>query len=195
MNTSINQNFDIKKYEVLVYALYIIAAIFLVAGIIFPVKMINELGNAINRNPEMLFFPLYIGLLLIAFAGLSFATAVILKQPSNETDWIVKTLNAIGTILIIIGVFGFFVASSDDLGIKELRNAGLIGGVLILLFHLKIGLLCLGLASLHNKYNSEMTIKAAKTEGSNKHVYCTSCGKQVIIEPGDKMCYHCGEKL
>ncbi len=196
MNTQSIQNFYNRKFDTLVTVLYIIAAIFLLAGIFIPGAMISDFGQIISRNPEVLIFPLYIGLLLIAFAGLSYAIAVVLKQPSDETVWIENTMTTIGTILIIIGVIAFIIANSNDAPISELRKLGVAGGVLLLLFHLKIGLLCIGAASLHNKYNAGKVSSNITTEDSSKKVvYCTSCGKQVEIEPGDKMCYHCGGHL
>lgn len=155
--------------------------------------MIAEFGKIISRKPEVLVVPLYIGLLILSFAGLSYIIAVILKKPTSETLWLEKAMNTSGTVLIIFGVLGFFIAASRDSSISELRQFGVAGGVLLLLFHLKVGLLCIGAASLHNKYNTGGI--ANSTEESSKVVYCTSCGKQVKFEAGDEMCYHCGEPL
>jgi len=195
MNTPIPQNNNSSSYKILVISLNILTSIFVIAGIIIPAMMIVDLGSYISRSPEILIIPIYLLIVLFSLAGMSYIIAEILKQPSSETVWLENTMTYFGVILIIVGVIAFFIAATNDSSISELRKLGVEGGFLLLIVHLKIGLLCLGLASIHNKLNSTWVRDDKSNGNSSRMVYCTSCGKQVEIEPGDKMCYHCGGQL
>lgn len=195
MNTPIPQDNSSSSYKILAISLYALTIIFFFAGIIMPAMMINDLGSIIGRKPEILIIPIYLLIVLFSLAGMSYIIAEILKQPSSETVWLENTMTYLGVALIIIGVIAFFIAATNDSSISELRKLGVEGGFLLLIVHLKIGLLCLGLASIHNKLNSTWVSDDKSNGNSTRMVYCASCGKQVEIEPGDKMCYHCGGQL
>jgi len=87
------------------------------------------------------------------------------------------------------------VAVSNDSPIGGIKRFSIVVGLLLLLFHLQLGLLCLGLASIHDKFNTRDEANDITVDDSGKVVYCPSCGKQVEVEPGDKVCYHCGGQL
>jgi len=195
MNTPILQNKNSNNNKVLVFALYTLTIIVFFTGIIIPVMLISESGEIANWKPKDFFVPIYIVIILISFAGMSYIIAEILKNPSNETVWLENTLTVFGVVFIIIGVIAFFVAVSNDSPIGGIKRFSIVVGLLLLLFHLQLGLLCLGLASIHDKFNTRDEANDITVDDSGKVVYCPSCGKQVEVEPGDKVCYHCGGQL
>jgi hypothetical protein len=186
---------DSKKYSPLITVMQIFAIFFLIAGVVLPIIVISNMGEQlIDRKPEMVIFPIYFGILLFTFSGISYLISVILSTPSQKTLWIENIVSAMGIILIIIGIIGFGVAVSETNGsLRELQNYGIIGGLFILLFHADLGLICLGTASLHNKYRNDIIVLKT-SESETTIIYCPNCGKKnsgIDIE----FCEDCGEKL
>jgi len=55
-----------NNYEVLCTIYNIFAVVFFIAGVFLPIIIISNIGwKTFDRNPEMLIFPKYLGILLI----------------------------------------------------------------------------------------------------------------------------------
>lgn len=189
------QTFYDKKYNILVIALFTLTIVFFLAGLIIPGTIISKFNKLISREPGTLLLPIYIGIIILSFAGISFLIAEILKNPTKESVWLENVMSGLGIALIIIGIFGFFMAASKNSSIDELRELGIKGGVVLLVIHLKLGLICIGLSAIHNKFNSYGIVNNNDSQNSAIESYCPSCGKQLTIDPTDKICYHCGNDL
>jgi len=196
IKSSPTNNTKPKENNVLVSVLQLFAVIFLGAGIILPIIIISGMNERlIDQNPAVLILPLYLGVLLITFAGLSYLITEILLRPSLKTLWLENIVTALGVIVIIIGVIGFFMIISETNGsFYELQVIGVKGGIFILLINIQIGLLCLGTASIHNKY-SVIGDNLKTPQSDSGIVFCPNCGNKIKLESGMEYCDKCGFKL
>ncbi len=174
---------------------FIFAVILLAAGIILPIYLISEIpSRVIERSPEVLIFPVYTGFILLIFAALCGMIGYILHNPDKKTIWLENTLNTFAAIILIIGVIFFFIIISETSGsMRELRNLGGFGAVVVLFIHGLLCVLCAGVASIHNKYNSgHFSMLHSKPVQTSR--YCSGCGNQAPADSG-QFCQECGNKL
>ncbi len=178
--------------EGLISFLYGFGIILVLGGIIVPIYLISKIPSIVlERSPEVLIFPIYLGLIMLIFSALCYSKSVVLKKPSIDTKWIENALNSLSAIIIIIGFILFFIAISETSGsLRELRNLGFGGGVVLLIFHVTIGLLCAGMAAIHKKYG----LHAVSQKTTTTAIFCSSCGTKVADNHG-QFCEECGNKL
>ncbi|PIQ31076.1 MAG: hypothetical protein COW63_08635 [Bacteroidetes bacterium CG18_big_fil_WC_8_21_14_2_50_41_14] len=196
MSSNSTSLYDNKKnYEVLCTILNIFAVVFLIAGVILPLIIFSNIGwKTIDRNPELSIFPIYLGILLITFSGISYLISVILSDPSQKTLWIENIVSVMGFILIMIGIIGFIAAVSETNGyFRGLQNYGIIGGLFILLFHADLGLICFGTAALHNQNRNDIIVLNT-SESETTIIYCPNCGAKVS-DSMSSFCDVCGYDL
>lgn len=189
------QTFYDKKYNILVVALFTLTIVFFLAGLIVPGTIITKFNKIISREPGVLVLSIYTGIIFLSFAGISYLIAEKLKKPTKDSVWLENVMSGLGIALIIIGIFGFFIAASNDSSIAELKKIGIKGGIVLLILHLKLGLICIGVSAIHNKFNSFGIVNINDSQSSPTEFYCPNCGKQLTIDPLDKICYHCGNDL
>ncbi len=184
-----------QSNEGLIVFLYIFCTILVLAGVGLPAYLISQIPSMmIEHNPQVLIAPIYIGLILLIFSTLCGMMAEILKRPSSENIWVENTLNTFSAIIIIIGAVLFFISLSETSGpIGGFRNLGIIGGVVLLVFHVVIGLLCAGLAAIHKKYNGLHALYAPLKPASDAK-FCSHCGTKKPDVHGE-YCEECGNQI
>jgi vacuolar-type H+-ATPase subunit I/STV1 len=189
-----------KKYDTTSIFLNIIAAAMLFAAVLIPIFLISKIPDVLlKNNPVVLIVPIYFGLVLLNFSFICYMINEVLFRPSNANLWLESTLNVLGAIIIIVGLIGFFVVVSDTNSIiKELRNLGVIGGVVLLIAHGLLGMLSIGIASIHEKYNADSPeLKKAidsLLRENNESLFCSACG-HVQKDKSSEFCEECGNKL
>lgn len=196
VKSSPTNNIKPKENNILVPILQLFASIFLGAGFILPIIIISGIDERlINQAPAVLTLPIYIGILLVTLAGLSFLIAEILLPSSQKILWLEGAVTTLGVIVMIIGVIGFLVIlSNTNRSFYALQSIGLKGAIFVLLFNIQIGLLCLGTASIHNKY-CVIGANLRKAQSDSEFIFCPNCGNKIKLESGMEYCDKCGSKL
>jgi hypothetical protein len=189
-----------SKYQTVVVFLNIVSVIILLVAIIMPIILISQMPSyVIERNPGAVILPIYFGFVLLIFSAVCYMISVILDWPSNITLWLQSTLNVFGAIIIIIGLIGLLIAVTQTSGtIREVANLGIIGGIILLVIHGLLGLLCIGTASIHEKFNADnpllkRAIKKLQKEESET-LFCSECGHEHTDKKAE-FCEECGNKL
>ncbi len=189
-----------SKFQTVIVFLNIVSAIILLVAIMVPIFLISQMPSfVLERNPGAVILPIYFGFVLLIFSVVCYMIAVILDRPANNTLWLQSTLNIFGAIIIIIGLIGFLIAVSQTSGtIREVANLGVAGGIVLLLIHGLLGLLCIGTASIHDKFNADnpMLQKAIKKlqKDQDESLFCSACGHE-HKDRSSEFCEECGNKL
>jgi hypothetical protein len=185
----------LKKYDAVVVSMNVLSVIFLIAGIFAPIFLLDEIGtSAIERKPEVLIFPIYLGFILLVFSALSYGISSILVKPAKKSQWLENALMSCGVVLLFIGAFVFLLMiSKTENSFGPATAFGIKGGIVLLLVHLQLGLMCMGVSSIHNKYRAPAEVKPG--DGTSGALFCTNCGKKYSSDSVGSFCQECGNKL
>jgi mannose/fructose/N-acetylgalactosamine-specific phosphotransferase system component IIC len=144
-----------KKYSTS-YVLITMSVLLFAGALYFLFYSFSEMPDFVfDVKPEALYIPVYVFVIMLVFASLMLMTGILLEKPNEKTNWLRGFLNVLGTLVIAIG-FGLVVMAQSEMNefpFNLLGNDSFWILLIVLFVHLMLGVLCLGVAALHDKYN------------------------------------------
>lgn len=144
-----------KKYSTS-YVLITLSVLLYAAALYFLFYSLSEMPDFVfDVKPEAFLIPVYLFILMVIFASVMLMMGVLLGKPTEGSNWLRVFLNILGTLVIAIG-FGLLVLTQSEMSefpFNLVRTDDFWILLMVLFVHLILGVLCLGVAALHDKYN------------------------------------------